>query len=81
MYDDWTGDRWVKYPQGIEPSPAPHDPEWYKKRTFWESVYQPLKPTASLAQQDEDDVLGDWTGDRWVKYRQGIEPNPPPHDP
>merc|ERR1719240_1440984 len=43
-YDDWTGDRWVKYPQGREPFPPPHDPEWYKKEDFWHSIYQPVKP-------------------------------------
>lgn len=89
---DWTGDRWVKYPYGKEPFPPPHDPDWYKKEVFWDSVYQPKQPTQSLTQtkteskaKDDisDSVLGDWTGDRWVKYANkfGREPFPAPHDP
>ena len=35
VLNDWTGDRYVKYRQGTEPFPPPHDPEWYKKDTFW----------------------------------------------
>jgi len=43
-YDDWSGDRWVKYARGQEPFPPPHDPEWYKKEDFMHSIYQPIKP-------------------------------------
>lgn len=48
LYNDWTGDKWVKYAgkYGVEPYPAPHDPDWYKKNTFWESVYQPVAPAS-----------------------------------
>lgn len=85
-YDDWDGDRWVKYPKGQEPFPPPHDPEWYKKDDFMHSIYQPLKPAKSFAQkpsQDDDGALGDWTGDRWAQYAKdfGREPFTPPHDP
>jgi len=85
-YDDWTGDRWVKYPHGREPFPPPHDPEWYRKEDFWHSVYQPIKPAKSFVQESveepaDDYKYDDWTGDRWVKYPQGREPFPPPHDP
>ena len=43
MLGDWTGDKYVKYAKhyGAEPQPNPHDPDWYKKDTFWQSVYQP----------------------------------------
>lgn len=78
----------MKYPRGREPFPPPHDPEWYKKEDFMHSIYQPIKPAASLVQRksksrDDDGALDDWTGDRWAKHwdTYGREPFPPIHNP
>ena len=83
---DDADDRWAYWPKtGRDPDPKYHDVHFMTRPDFNSSTLQWPRPYKSFAQADsaqkDDYKYDDWTGDRWVKYPQGREPFPPPHDP